>query len=70
MNKKNPELITPSEAARMLGKQNPEGIKAALKNGSFPIGMAYQGARKRWVYIIPRKPFENFVKTGAVCDAS
>lgn len=35
-------MITPREAARMLGKTNPEPIKQALRLGKFPIGMAYQ----------------------------
>lgn len=57
--------ITPLEMANLLGKKNPESIKIALRNGTFPIGFAYK-ANKQWVYVVPREAFMNFVKTGKV----
>lgn len=59
-------MITPLEAARMLGKNHAETIKQALRLGTYPIGMAYRTESGRWVYDIPRKPFEEFVKTGKI----
>ena len=58
-------LISPAEVARVLGKKNPETIRAALRAGTFPIGFAYK-AEGKWVYVIPRKAFERFMETGRV----
>jgi hypothetical protein len=56
-------LISPAEMGRMLGK-NPAPIYEALQRGTYPIGMAYRTKTGRWVYDVPRKPFEEFVRTG------
>ena len=66
MRKKNPALITPEEMARVLGKTNPESIRSALRRGTYPIGMAYQTGSDKWVYDVPRAPFEEFARTGRV----
>ena len=68
MNKRNPLLITPAEMARALGKRNPEPIKAALRRGEYPIGIAYKGEGGTWVYDVPREPFMEFVRTGRIPD--
>lgn len=62
----NPQLITPMEMARMLGKTNAEAIKQALRAGTYPIGMAYMTETGRWVYDVPRKAFEEFIRTGRI----
>ena len=62
---KNAALISPEEVAQRLGKKNPETIRAALRAGTFPIGIAYK-AESKWVYAIPRKAFERFMETGRV----
>lgn len=56
-------LISPAEVAERLGKTNAESIRAALRAGTFPIGFAYK-AEGKWVYVIPREPFERFMETG------
>lgn len=66
MRRTNPMLITPSEAAKMLGKVNPATIMSAMRLGTFPFGVAYKTETGRWVYDIPRKPFEEYIKTGRV----
>ena len=66
MNKQNPTLITPGEMAKVLGKQNPNTIKAALRRGDYPIGMAYKGPGGQWVYDVPREAFMTFARTGRV----
>ncbi|MDR1631241.1 MAG: hypothetical protein LBS36_13670 [Oscillospiraceae bacterium] len=64
----NAELITPEEVAQRIGKTNAETVRIGLRNGTFPIGFAYQG-KKGWIYVIPREPFEHFLKTGQVKQA-
>ena len=68
MNKQNLTLITPGEMAKVLGKQNPNTIKAALRRGDYPIGMAYKGPGGQWVYDVPREAFMTFARTGRVPD--
>ena len=68
VNKQNPTLITPGEMAKVLGKQNPNTIKAALRRGDYPIGMAYKGPGGQWVYDVPREAFMTFARTGRVPD--
>lgn len=58
--------ISPTEMAKMLGKTNPATIQQALRNHTYPIGMAYQTESGRWVYDVPREPFIKFIKTGRV----
>lgn len=59
------ERITPEDVAKIMGIKNPETIRVGLRNGTFPIGFAYQG-KKNWVYIIPKEPFEHFARTGRI----
>ena len=58
--------ITPLEAARLLGCGQ-QSIEAGLRNGTFPIGVAWYsgGDRKdQWNYRIPRDIFMHALETG------
>ena len=68
MHKANPLRITPAEMARALGKQNADQIRAALRNGTYPIGCAYKAGKgsDEWIYDVPRAPFEEFIRTGRI----
>ena len=59
------ELIRPNEMAKALGFQNSESIRRALERGTYPIGFAIPpGPGGKWIYVVPRKPFMEFVRTG------
>ncbi len=64
MSKPNPYRITPAEMARLLGKENPATIRAALRRGDYPVGTAYEGPGGRYVYDVPRAAFMEFLRTG------
>ena len=62
------EFMTPLEAARLLGCGQ-DAIKAALINGTFPVGFAFRSGTKnkpgRWHYKIPRAELLEVLKSGA-----
>lgn len=63
--------ITPREAAKLLGC-GPQSIEAGLRNGTFPIGLAwYSGGKKtgQWNYRIPKAPLLKAIETGVVPKA-
>ena len=64
MNKKTDNLISPDEIAKLLGLGNGETIREGIRNGTFPFGMAFRSNAGRWTYYVPRKPIEEFAKTG------
>lgn len=64
--KLNESYITPREAAKLLccGQQS---IEAGLRNGTFPIGVAwYSGGNRngQWNYRIPKEPLLKAIETG------
>jgi len=60
------ELIRPDEMARALGMKSSESIRRSLEIGAYPIGFAYKtdNPAGKWIYIVPRAPFMEFVRTG------
>ena len=56
------EFIPVIEAAQRL-HMAPSLVRQALQQGSFPVGTAFRGygRRTKWVYRIPRKPFEKWI---------
>lgn len=70
--KLNENYITPLEAARLLGCGQ-QSIEAGLRNGTFPIGLAwFSGGKKtgQWNYRIPKAPLLKFVETGVIPQAN
>lgn len=64
--KLNANYITPHEASRLLGCGQ-QSIEAGLRNGTFPIGVAwYSGGPKngQWNYRIPKAPLLRAIETG------
>ena len=57
---KSEEVISVLEVAKRLGRRK-ETIEQALRNKTFPIGVACKSDSGRYLYIIPRKPFERFI---------
>lgn len=63
----NPNMITPQEAAKLMGCGG-ETIMYALRTDQFPVGTAIRNEENgRWTYLIPRKAFmdwlDNYHKT-------
>lgn len=54
-------VITPKEAGRLLGRSQ-KTIEHGLRTGGLPFGTAYCLPSGRYVYIIPKDAFEQFMK--------
>lgn len=64
--KLNDNYITPRDVARLLGCGQ-QSIEAGLRNGTFPIGVAwFSGGQKsgQWNYRIPREVFMKAMESG------
>lgn len=65
------EFISTREAASMLGC-NAISIETGLRNGTFPIGWAWntteEGRRGQWNYRIPRIALLTALKTGSIAQ--
>jgi len=59
------ENMSPAEFARRVGK-NPEVIRNAMRAGSFPLGFASRLPSGGWLFVIPRAPAEEFLRTGVL----
>ena len=55
------ETITPYEAAKKLHK-NAEWVRAGLRQGKFPFGIAVQSKSGQFNYIIYKKKFCQYVR--------
>lgn len=53
------ETITPEEVAQRIGR-GPDFVKRALREGTFPVGVAIK-TDDRYTYIIPKPAFERFM---------
>lgn len=60
--------ITPKEIAEEMGLKDPETIRAALRAGTFPVGWASKIPGGRWKYMVPRKAWDHFARTGRIPD--
>lgn len=57
----NPNMITPQEAAKLMGCGG-ETIMYALRTDQFPVGIAIRNEENgRWTYLIPRKAFMDWL---------
>lgn len=55
------ETITPAEAAKKLHK-NAEFVRAGLRQGKFPFGIAVQSESGQFNYIIFKKKFCEYIR--------
>ncbi len=54
------EVITPREASQILGRAT-RTIEHGLRTGELPFGIAYRQKSGRYVYIIPKEAFKEFL---------
>lgn len=57
------ETMPLTEVAERLG-HNVNTIRAGLRQGRFPFGVALQVTGEMWTYIVPRAAFETFMRLG------
>ena len=66
--KLNEAYISTCEAGVLLGS-SPKSIETGLRNGTFPIGVAWHtmedGRRGKWHYRIPREALIKAIETGS-----
>lgn len=54
------ETITPYEAGKIL-HMNAETVRAGLRQGKFPFGTAIQGKTGRYIYLIIKSKFLEYI---------
>lgn len=53
--------LTPAQVASRL-KMSTEAVRAGLRQGKFPFGIAIQGKTGQWNYLIFESKFEKWIK--------
>jgi hypothetical protein len=56
------ERLTPAQVASKL-KMSVEAVRAGLRQGKFPFGIAFQGKTGQWNYLIIKNKFEKWLET-------
>lgn len=54
------EKMTPLEVSKVL-HTTAETIRAGLRHGKFPFGIAFKGTKGNWIYIIIKSKFYNWL---------
>ena len=57
--------MTPVQVATKL-EMSPESIRAGLRQGKFPFGVAFQGKTGQWIYIILEKKFYSWAEVNNI----